>query len=57
MNDYQKAQLVWNHIVSLEFNCECTIEMTDSKKGCGYEIFIDCRSEKQDEEDKDEIED
>jgi hypothetical protein len=54
MNDYQKAQLVWNYIISLEFNCECAIEMTDSNTGCGYEIFIDCGSEEQDE-DEDEI--
>jgi hypothetical protein len=52
MNDYQKAQLVWNYIVSLDFNCEYSMEMIDTNSGPGYEIIIECGLEDDEEEDE-----
>ena len=51
MNDYQKAQLVWNYIVSLDFNCEYSMEMIDTNSGPGYEIIIECGLDDDDDED------
>jgi len=47
LNDYQKAQLVWDYIESLNFDCEYSMEMVDTDTGCGYEILIDCGADEE----------
>lgn len=42
MNDYQKIQLVWEYILSLNFESEVFMERSDE----GYEIIINCDNNK-----------
>ncbi len=41
-SNYEKAQLVWEFINSLDFDCDVTMERVDD----GYEIFIECDNNK-----------